>query len=157
MTNPPASSPEPEVDRSHWTIRTIDASCDDVFQAIRDPARLARWWGPAGFTNTIHEFDLRPGGRWRMVMHGPDGTDYPNESVFVDVVPNERLVIEHLSGHHFVLAITLVPAGRSTEVHWRQTFDSIEHFRPIAAFVSAANEQNLDRLTAEVKRAIDDR
>ena len=45
-----------------------------------------QWWGPNGFTNTFHEFDLRPGGAWRFIMHGPDGTDYPNESVFVEVV-----------------------------------------------------------------------
>ena len=86
-------------------------------------------------------------------MHGPDGRDYPNESRFLEVVANERVVIEHFSGHHFILTITFSRVGNATVVGWHQLFDTVEHYRQIAEFVSRANEQNLDRLEAEVRRA----
>lgn len=131
---------------------TVPASSDDVFAAMRDPARVARWWGPDGFTNTIHEFDFRPGGRWLLTMHGPDGKDYPNESRFLHIESGRVFEIEHFSGHHFVLTIALQPVSGGTEVSWRQTFDTVEHYRAIAQFVAAANAQNLARLAAEVAR-----
>lgn len=49
-----------------------------VFDAFADPARLAQWWVPAGFTNTVTEFDFRPGGAWRLVMRAPDGAEFAN-------------------------------------------------------------------------------
>ena len=63
-------------DREIVSTRVLDAPRELVFRAFSDPDLLARWWGPEGFTNTFHEFDLRPDGAWRFVMHGPDGTDY---------------------------------------------------------------------------------
>lgn len=61
-----------------------------VFKAWTDPDHLIHWWGPKGFTSTFHEFDLRPGGVWRLVMHGPNGADFQNESIFVEIVkPDE--------------------------------------------------------------------
>ena len=63
----------------------IPATPAQVFAAMSDPARVARWWGPDGFKNTIHQFDFRPGGSWLLTMHGPDGKDYPNESRFTRV------------------------------------------------------------------------
>ena len=69
-------------DREIVSTRTFAAPRERVFEAFSDPTQLARWWGPKGFTNTIHEFDLRPGGMWRLVMHAPNGADYANESRF---------------------------------------------------------------------------
>lgn len=146
---------EPAENRADTRSLFIAAAPAQVFAAMSDPARVARWWGPDGFTNTIHEFDFRPGGTWLLTMHGPDGTDYPNESRFTRLAAGELFEIEHLSGHHFMLSIELRPSGPGTEVHWRQTFDTIDHYRQIAAFVATANEQNLRRLAAEVLRAAD--
>lgn len=143
---------EPIDSRSDSRQRRLPASPSEVFAAMRDPARIARWWGPAGYTNTIHRFDFEPGGSWLLTMHGPDGTSYPNESRFTRIVADELFEIEHLGGHHFVLTIELQPRGDGTDVAWRQTFDSIEHYERIAGFVAEANEQNLDRLAAEVER-----
>jgi len=83
-------------------------------------------------------------------MHGPDGKDYPNESRFTRIVPDSMLEIEHL-GHHFFLTMELRPTDIGTDVRWRQTFDSVEHYEKIAEFVASANEQNLERLAAEVE------
>ena len=55
--------------------RVIDAPQDLIFRAFTEPDHVKHWWGPNGFTNTIHEMDVRPGGIWRFIMHGPDGTD----------------------------------------------------------------------------------
>jgi hypothetical protein len=88
-------------------------------------------------------------------LHGPDGKDYPNESRFTRIVSGELFEIEHLSGHHFVLTIALRPSAHGTQVHWRQTFDTIEHYERIAQFVAGANAQNLQRLAAEVLRSSD--
>lgn len=134
--------------RSSW----IEASPAEVYSAMSQPERVARWWGPAGFRSTNHAFDLRPGGRWLLTMHGPDGTDYPNESRFTRVVADELFEVEHLKGHHFILTIELRAKDGGTEVRWRQTFDSARHFQPIAAFLAEANQQNLERLAAEVER-----
>lgn len=152
MNTPPAADPSPTADREFVHTRLIAAPRERVFEAITDPARLARWWGPNGFTSTFDEFDLRPGGRWRFVMHGPDGAHFPNESVFAEVVAPERVVVEHLNGHHFTLTITLADRGGQTEIGWRQVFNSAAERDRIAVYVTPANEQNLDRLAAEVLR-----
>jgi uncharacterized protein YndB with AHSA1/START domain len=135
-------------DRAFATQRLVAAPRALVFEALRDPRQLARWWGPAGFTNTFEEFDFRPGGHWRFVMHGPDGSSHANQSVFVET-EEERVVFDHLSGHGFRMTITLVAQDDGhTLVQWRQVFDSAEERERIAAFVIPANEQNLDRLEA---------
>lgn len=141
-----------EADREFVHARLIEAPRERVFRAFADPAHLARWWGPNGFTSTFELFEFRPGGTWRFVMHGPDGTNHPNESVFREIVAPERIVFEHLSAmHHFTMTITLQARGEQTLVGWRQVFDTAAHRERIAAFVSKANEQNLDRLAAEVR------
>ena len=141
---------EPIDHRSDSRRRLLAASPSEVFAAMCDPTRVARWWGPSGFTNTIHEFDFKPGGRWLLTMHGPDGKNYPNESRFTRIVADQVFEIEHLTGHHFQLTIELRPMDGGTEVSWRQTFDTVEHYQGISQFVASANEQNLDRLAAEV-------
>lgn len=138
--------------RSDSRSKLLAASPRAVFAAISDPARIARWWGPDGFTNTIHQFDFEPGGVWLLTMHGPDGSNYPNESRFTRLVADQLFEIEHLTGHHFILTIELERRGDGTEVRWRQTFDTAEHYARIAEFVAGANEQNLERLEAEVLR-----
>ncbi len=141
---------EPIDKRSDSRSIFIPATPAQVFAAMSDPARVARWWGPEGFKNTIHQFDFQPGGTWLLTMHGPDGKDYLNESLFTRIVSSELFEIEHLSGHHFILSIELKPFERGTRVHWRQTFDTVEHYEQISQFITSANEQNLRQLAAEV-------
>jgi uncharacterized protein YndB with AHSA1/START domain len=138
--------------RSDTRSLLFDASPDQVFAAFNDPARIARWWGPDGFTNTIHTFEFVEDGKWLLTMHGPDGKDYPNESRFVRIVPDQCVVIEHFSGHHFFLTLELEARGLRTRLKWQQTFDTQEHYERVASFVATANQQNLQRLCAEVQR-----
>jgi uncharacterized protein YndB with AHSA1/START domain len=139
-------------DREFVHSRLINAPRERVFRAFADPLHLARWWGPKGFSSTFEIFEFRPGGTWRFVMHGPDGTNYPNESVFREIVAPERVVFEHLSeGHHFFLTVTFATQGNQALVGWRQVFDTAAHRERIAKFVLEANEQNLDRLASKVR------
>ncbi|NEN84881.1 SRPBCC family protein [Paenibacillus elgii] len=128
------------------STREFDVPPELVFRAWTTPDLLARWWGPHGFTNTFHECDIRPGGTWRLTMHGPDGTDYPNHNVFVEIVPFERIVIDHLSGHEFRLTGTFENLEGRTKVTFRQLFKLTEEFEQVKTFCMEANEQNLDRL-----------
>jgi uncharacterized protein YndB with AHSA1/START domain len=143
---------QPIESRSDIRSKLIAATPAEVFAALRDPARVARWWGPAGFTNTIHTYEFVPGGRWLLTMHGPDGKDHANESRFTRIADDRLFEIEHLNGHHFVLTLELQPHAQGTTVAWRQTFDTAQHYEGLAEFVAAANEQNLERLAAEVAR-----
>jgi uncharacterized protein YndB with AHSA1/START domain len=142
-----------ESDRAIVSVRTFDASPAAVYAAFADPARLARWWGPAGFRDTIHAFDLRPGGLWKHTMHGPDGTDYHNESAFVEVVPNERVVFDHGKPiHRFRMTITFDGNGGKTTLTWHMAHATAEECAKVRAFVPDANEQNFDRLAEELAR-----
>jgi uncharacterized protein YndB with AHSA1/START domain len=124
-----------------------------LFAAFSDPQRLARWWGPADFTNTFKVFEFRPGGKWSYTMHGPNGGNYPNESVFEAIDPAARVVIRHLSKPTYRLVIEMTPSAGGTIVSWEQAFDDADVARRIEHIVVPANEQNLDRLTTEVLRA----
>lgn len=135
------------------STRHLEASPAAVFAAIADPARLARWWGPDGFSNRFEVFEFRPGGRWVFDMVGPDGKVYPNESVFAEIEAGRRVVIRHACPPYFTLTITLDPAPGGASVLWEQSFDDAEVAAAVRHIVAPANEQNLDRLGAEVGAA----
>ncbi|HEY4415477.1 MAG TPA: SRPBCC domain-containing protein [Verrucomicrobiae bacterium] len=134
------------------TFREIPATVEQVFAAISDPERLARWWGPAGFTNTFNLCEFKNGGRWSFIMHGPNGSNYPNECMFSEVELLRKVVVQHVSEPKFRLTINLEPSSAGTLVSWSQAFESEEMARRVEAIVVPANEQNLDRLAAEVLR-----
>jgi uncharacterized protein YndB with AHSA1/START domain len=75
--------------------RVYDAPVKAVWDAWTDPKQVAQWWGPRGFTLTTHSKDLRSGGSWAYTMHGPDGTDYPNKTQYLEVEKYSRLVYDH--------------------------------------------------------------
>lgn len=134
------------------TSREIPASPEQVFAAFSDPERLARWWGPAGFTNTFNLCEFVPGGRWSFVMHGPERGNYRNESVFEEVEPPTKVVVRHESEPKYRLTITLAQSAGGTTVSWAQAFEKADVAKRIEHIVVPSNEQNLDRLTAEVLR-----
>ena len=136
--------------RELTTTRVLNAPRERVFRAFSEAEHLAQWWGPQGFTNTFQEFDLRAGAPWRYVMHGPNGADYPNESVVVEVVKPERIVLEHVSGPRFRLTITLAPEAGKTRITWRMLFPSAADCDKVRGLAVPANEQNLDRLEARL-------
>jgi hypothetical protein len=83
-------------------------------------------------------------------MHGPDGTDYPNESEFLEIVPHALVRIKHVNLPHFELTMTLEPTTTGTRMSWLADFENDEFAEKLREFLEGANEQNLDRLTREV-------
>lgn len=132
------------------TSREIAATPAAVFAAIAAPERLAKWWGPQGFSNSFEVCDFRPGGAWRFTMHGPDGTSYPNQSVFETIEDARKVVIQHACAPLFRLSIELLPSDTGTQVLWTQVFEDPAVAAAVRHIVEPANEQNLDRLAAEV-------
>lgn len=141
-------------DRELRTGRILAASRARVFECFSDPKRLARWWGPKGFRNTFEEFEFRTDGNWSFVMHSPKGVDFPNRAVFTQITKPERIVIDHVSDPHFRLTITLEDEGGKTLLTWRQTFDSVRECEKLRKVCVEANEENLDRLAAELARMV---
>jgi uncharacterized protein YndB with AHSA1/START domain len=136
------------------TSREIPATVEQVFAAISDPERLARWWGPAGFTNTFTVCEFKNGGRWSFIMHGPNGQNYPNESVFAEIESPRKVVVQHVVEPKFRLTIILASSAVGTVVSWSQAFESSEVASRFERIAVPANEQNLDRLSVEVFREL---
>jgi uncharacterized protein YndB with AHSA1/START domain len=130
------------------TERLLPYQPQTVFEAFARPELLARWWGPAGFTNTFEVCEVTPGGRWKYVMHGPTGAQFQNESVFREVDAPSRLVIHHLSKPRYTLTVTLAAHDAGTTITWNQEFEDAAVAVRVRHIVEPANEQNLDRLSA---------
>jgi len=113
---PEATSSLTTVDREIVTSRVFDAPRELVWKAWTEPDRVAQWYGPFGFTITTQEMDVRPGGVWHFVMHGPDGVDYPNEISYEQVVAMERLVYTHGPEPKVQVTATFAEHDGSTEV-----------------------------------------
>jgi uncharacterized protein YndB with AHSA1/START domain len=98
VTSPESST----ADRELVSTRVFDAPRELVFLAWTDPARIARWWGPRGFTTSTYAMDVRPGGAWRFVLRGPDGQEHPFKGVYREVVPPERVVATFIYDVDFI-------------------------------------------------------
>jgi uncharacterized protein YndB with AHSA1/START domain len=113
-------------DREIVISRVIHAPRALVFEAFTEVRHLSEWWGPTGFTTTTRAFELRVGGEWVFVMHGPDGTDYPEWICWTEITPPERIAMLH--GEHrgdpnaFETVLTFTPDGASTLLEMRTVF-----------------------------------
>ena len=116
--------------RSIIGTRVLAAPRALVFSVWTDPKHLLQWWGPNGFRTTTRAFDFRPGGVWRFVMHGPDGSDYQNRITFEEIVAPERIVYRHDGGDdvepvQFTQTVTFEDIGNEqTRLTWHGTFPS---------------------------------
>jgi uncharacterized protein YndB with AHSA1/START domain len=128
------------------TTRVLGASLNRVWRAWSEADLLAAWWGPQGFTNSFHRFEFRPGGAWHLTMHGPDGTDYPNELVYLAIDARERIVLEHRPEPHFLLTAIFETIGEQTKVTFRQLFDTAEICAMVRPICVPGNEDNFDRM-----------
>ncbi len=142
---------EPVAGREITMTRVFNAPRDLVFRLWTDPKHIARWWGPTGFTNTIHEMDVRPGGLWLLTMHGPDGVDYPNRSVYREVVTPERLVWDHGEEgrpDEFRFTVTFEDLGTQTRVSIQMLFKTAAIRNEVVQKYNAVEglQQNMEKL-----------
>src|SRR4029450_1568560 len=98
MTAPDKSSPT--LDRELVLTRIIDAPREKVFRAWTEPELLKQWFAPLPWTTPVVETDVRPGGASFIVMRSPDGNEFPNRGVYLEVVENQRLVFTYLFTTH---------------------------------------------------------
>ncbi|HET6403713.1 MAG TPA: SRPBCC family protein [Candidatus Thermoplasmatota archaeon] len=133
--------------------RVFRASPERVFAAWTDPAKLARWFGPDGFSTTTHRFELRPGGEWHHTMRGPDGREYPNRIRFVEVDPPRKLVYDHLSEPHFRTTVTFHPEGEGTRMLFEMRFQDPGAHRSAVETYGAV--QGLEQTTARLAAFVD--
>jgi uncharacterized protein YndB with AHSA1/START domain len=137
--------------------RVLDAPRELVWRAFTEAEHVAQWWGPDGFRNTIHEMSVRPEGVWRFIMHGPDGTDYPNRIDFIEVVEPERLVYWHGDDEpgrspSFHVTTTFEDEGGKTRLTMRLLFETKEaRDRTVEFGAIEGGKQTLARLEAYLK------
>jgi uncharacterized protein YndB with AHSA1/START domain len=92
MKMPTTADSAPTANRELSLTRSIDAPREKVFKAWTDAELLKQWFAPLPWTTPRAELDVRPGGSNLVVMRGPDGQEFPNSGVYLEVVKNERLV-----------------------------------------------------------------
>jgi uncharacterized protein YndB with AHSA1/START domain len=134
--------------RQMIATRVFDAPRDLVYSMFIDPEHLSNWWGPRGFRTTTIAMDARPGGEWVHTMRGPDGRDYPNKVVYVEVARPERLVYDHVSKPLFRGSAVFTEKDGKTEVKFSIEFASAEMCEQIGKEFGAVRGQidTLDRL-----------
>jgi uncharacterized protein YndB with AHSA1/START domain len=118
-------------DREIVATRVVDAPRETVWKVWTDPKHLTQWWGPQGFSTTTHEMQVKAGGEWRFIMHGPDGRNYPNRIVYSEVVKPERLVYKHVPEKdgeqvRFEVTVNFADEGAKTRIHFRMLFPTGE-------------------------------
>ena len=135
-------------DRELLLTRLLNAPIELVWEVWTNPEHIAQWWGPNDFTNTITTMDVQPGGEWDLVMHGPDGTDYKNKSVFKEVIRHKKIVYEHISGPKFLATIEFDAQGDKTFLKWHMLFESREQFIQVVKTFKADEglKQNVEKL-----------
>ena len=127
--------------------RTFKASIELMWEVWTDPEHIINWWGPKGFTSTIHNLDFKEGGEWKLTMHGPDGTNYPNRSIFKEIIPFKKIVFEHFNPH-FITTVLFESNGDETNIDWTLIFDTAELRETIVKAHKAdeGQKQNIERL-----------
>lgn len=136
--------------RELFISRLLNAPRQLVWEAWTNPAHIAQWWGPEGFTNTIHQMDVSAGGEWHFIMHGPDGTDYKNKVIYIEVVAPERIVYDHISTPKFRVWVHFEAQGEKTLLTMRSQFESAEALKKVIEVFKAdvGMKQNIDRMQA---------
>ena len=140
-------------DRTLRTSRNLPYTPKEIYGAFASADLLALWWGPEGFSNTFEIFEFTAGGRWKFMMHGPDGSNYPNESFFEELVPDTKIVIHHDCPPNFKLTVQLTPVSEGTHLTWEQVFEDAETAKAVKQRAGPANEQNIDRLTRVLSKS----
>lgn len=133
--------------------RSFNVPVDILFKVWSQARHIKNWWGPDGFTNTFYEFDFSNGGHWRFTMHGPDGKDYENEIVFEIIKENELITLHHLSKPEYRAAFIFSANGAtSSSLVWKMIFATDKAFEALKNIVPQKNEENLNRLEAELEK-----
>lgn len=127
--------------------KSFKVSLQHMWEVWTNAEHIARWWGPEGFSNSIHQMDLKEGGEWRLTMHAPDGTNYPNRSVFKEILPLKKIQFEHFNPH-FITSVFFEFKDGETHVDWQMLFDTADMRETVvkAHHADEGQKQNMERL-----------
>lgn len=135
------------------TSRIFEHSIEKVFYAWKNPNHLKNWWWPEGFSNTFETFDFSPWGHWKFIMHGPDWTNYPNESIFIEINDQQSIIFSHIVAPKFqVHALFKKIWENSTQLTFIMKFLSVEECNAVKIYAVGKNEENMDRLETELQK-----
>ena len=130
--------------------RLLNAPVKLVWKVWTSPEHVKLWWGPDGFTNTINKMDVKPGGEWELIMHGPDGTDHVIKIVFIEIVKYKKIVYKQFTDFKCLATIEFESRGEQTLLRWQMLFESKEYL------IQAAKTYGVDKgLRQNAERLID--
>jgi len=134
-------------DRQMRITGVLCAPLEFVWDAWTKPDHIAHWWGPAGFTSTIHKMDVTPNGEWLLTMFGPDGKRFPTKSTFIEIVPIEKIVFHHFNPN-YLATVLFEPKGNETFMEWTMVFETAELFNIVVNTFKADEglSQNVEKL-----------
>lgn len=144
-----------DLNREINSSRVLNAPLAVVYNLFANPSHLKKWWGPKGFTNTFHEFDLRPQGKWVLTMHGPEKGNYENSSVFKTVEPFKLISWTRISQPLFDMEVAFEEiTDLKTRISFRMIFATAEECEKVRPFAGSKNEENFDRLEMEIAKTV---
>lgn len=134
--------------------RVFDAPVELVWRAFTESDLIIKWWGPAGFTNTLKAMEVVEGGIWEFVMHGPDGTDFENKYIYEEVEPFKKLVMKEISEANFSVVVEFESMDNKTQMLWKTVGVTEEFIQNAVKNYGAdkALEQNMEKLENILKQ-----
>jgi uncharacterized protein YndB with AHSA1/START domain len=133
--------------------RIFNFSNELLFRAWSEPEHLKNWWGPAGFTNTFHQFDFKVGGKWVFTMHGPEKGNYQNECEFIKIDEPHLIAWQRISQPLFQILATFEEVNpNQTKLVFKMLFETAQECSKLKPFVVDKNEENFDKLEVELAK-----
>jgi len=134
--------------------RTLNAPIQLVWEVWTQPTHIKNWWGPTGFSNTIDTMEFKEGGEWNFVMHGPDGKNYINRIIYIEIIELTLIRYKHVSFPYFNAEIRFTAQGQKTHLEWKMVFDSEEELKNTIKTFKADEglKENLIKLESYLKQ-----
>lgn len=142
--------------REQTIKKILAAPIELVWNTWADPVHIANWWGPNEFTTTIRKMNFEEGGEWLLTMHGPDGKNYPNKSIFLEIVPHKKIVHQHFNPG-YIATIVFEAQGKETSMEWSMLFETTEMFEIVVKTFKAdeglkQSAEKLNEYLQEIKK-----
>lgn len=145
------TTPESEI----VSTRIFNCNREIMYEAWSNPEHLKTWWGPKSFTNTFNEFDFRPNGKWRFIMHGPEKGNYVNECTFIKIIPLKLIAWNRSSQPLFQVVATFEEVTKNkTKLVFKMKFETVNECNKLKPFVVDKNEENFDKLEVVLQKIL---
>lgn len=134
------------------STREIPYKIDDVFKMRSDEDKIKIWWWPVGFTNTFSKFEFKNWWKWDFVMHWPNWVDYENKIIFLEIIENKFIKLNHIVAPFFIAEVNFENKWNNTKITFKMIFESEEVCQSVKSYAWNWNEENFDRLEEILKK-----